>query len=141
MQNPTQENLNRDVVARFLNGTHGGHYDVIDETVSPSIRTHGFPGGNNPDSHATYKAFFADFNRAFADMRFDTHAMVAEGDQVAVRFHVGVTHVDDYAGVAASGARVGFDGMAIYRLDQGRIAETWLQLDALSLMQQIGALQ
>ena len=133
---------NRAVVERFLAGTHSpglAGLDVIDETVSPAIVCHGFPGGD-PVDHDSYKAFFRTFQSAFSDMAFQVHAIVADAQFVSARFRVTCRHTADFAGVVADGAEVVFDGMVLYRMEEGLIAETWLHLDQLALLSQIGAL-
>lgn len=133
---------NRRTVARFLAGTHGpdlAGLAVIDETVSPAIVCHGFPGGD-PVDRESYKAFFRTFRQAFDGMAFTTHVTVADEAFVAVRWRVEVDHVGAFAGVEPDGRRIGFDGMALYRMERGLIAETWLHIDELQLLAGIGAI-
>lgn len=126
-------------VRRFLEHTHSGRFDVIDELVDENIVTHGFPGGSNPASREEYKAFFEWLDALWADMVFDLHALVADKDHVAARFTVTATHASDAMGIPATGRRVAFDGMALYRVRDGRIAETWLHPDNLAILEQLGA--
>ena len=65
--------------------------------------------------------------------------MVVEDDHVAVRFHIQATHQDQFAGIPASGNKVDFTGMVLYRLRDRRIAETWLHPDVTTLMSQLTA--
>ena len=131
---------NRDTVLRFFHGTHSGDVDVIDETVSPNIVTHGFPC-HSPQSIGEYKQFFRDFGAGFSNMTYKIPSALAEGDRVAVRFSIAVDHTGAYLGIAPTGKRVEFEGMVLYRLDHGLIVETWLHLDGLSFMSQIGAVK
>ncbi|MGB8434171.1 MAG: ester cyclase [Burkholderiales bacterium] len=131
--------LNKRNVLRFLEDTHSGRFDVIDELVAPEIRTHGFPGGRNPASRDEYKQFFARLDAAFPGMEMSIDAMVGDQDQVAARFTVSGVHQAEFAGVPRTGRRVSFGGMAIYRMRNGQIAETWLYPDNLALLQQLGA--
>jgi predicted ester cyclase len=131
---------NRDVVIQFFDGTHGGNVEVIDQTVSPNIVTHGFPC-HSPQSIAEYKQFFRDFGAGFTNMAYKKLSVLAEGDRVAVRFSIAVDHTGEYLGIPSTGKRVEFEGMVLYRLDHGLIVETWLHLDGLSFMSQIGAVQ
>jgi predicted ester cyclase len=135
--NPAAER-NRITVRHFLDQTHSGNLSVIEETVAPGIVTHGFPG-HSPQNREEYKQFFADFGAAFANMEYRTLALVADETCVAARFFVGVDHTGPYNGVAPTGRRVEFTGMGLYRMENGKIAETWLQLDVVSLLGQIGA--
>jgi predicted ester cyclase len=141
MNDKTIITVNEATVRRFFDGTHNGDLDVIDTTVSPAIVTHGFPGGTNPSSHESYKQFFRDFAASFSDMSYEITDLVAGSDRVAVRFHIDVQHTGPFAGIAPSGRRIGFDGMVLYRLENGLIAETWLHADLLALLTQIGALE
>lgn len=131
---------NIDTVLRFFEGTHSGRLDVIDETVDAGIVTHGFPGGFDPASRADYRAFFEGLEQLWPDMEFDIGTVVADEHHVAVRFTIEGTHSSDALGVPATGRRVRFSGMVLYRMKDGRIAETWLHPDNLSILQQIGAL-
>lgn len=130
---------NKRNVLRFLEDTHSGKFDIIEEVVSPDIVTHGFPGAN-PSNRDEYKQFFSVLDATFRDMGLTVEALVAEDDKVAVRFTVSGVHVGEYLGIKPTGRAVSFTGMVIYRLKDGRIAETWLHPDNLTLLQQLGAI-
>ncbi len=136
----TTELHNRRVVRRFLEGTHAAALDlaVIDDCVVDDVVCHGFPGGN-PTDRASYKAWFEGFRAGFSNPSFELPALLADGDFVAARWIVGGDHTGSFAGVPATGRRVVFDGVALYRLHEGRIAETWLYADEAALMAGIGA--
>jgi predicted ester cyclase len=132
---------NKTVVRRFFDGTHTGQLDVIDDTVAEDIVTHGFPGGANPHDRESYKQFFRGFAQSFSDMKFEILAMVADEHHVAVRFKIDVVHTGPFAGVAPTGRPVSFTGMVQYRVRDGQIAETWLHVDQLALLAQVGAIE
>ena len=80
----TQEIIDRNktTVMAFLEGTHSPDIEdvrIIDDTVSPDIVCHGFPGFPNGEffDRESYKAFFRVFRESFSDMRFTVHALVA----------------------------------------------------------------
>lgn len=142
MTNTQKTETAKSLVLRFLNGTHSRDLKdlcVIDSTVADRVVCHGFPGGN-PFDHESYKAFFRVFRRSFDDMDWTVHNLVAEGDHVSARWEIAATHCGEFAGVPATGRRVRFDGMVLYRLADNRIAETWLYINEVSLLTQIGAL-
>lgn len=64
--------------------------------------------------------------------------MLAEGDNVAVRFTWRATHQGDFMGIPATGRQIAVPGIIIYRIANGKIAEHWLQMDSNALMQQLG---
>jgi predicted ester cyclase len=132
---------NRATVERFLAGTHSKNIadvDVIDETVGTNIACHGFPGIEISD-HESYKTFFRVFRRSFDDMDWTVHALVADERYVSARWEIEATFCGDFAGVKADGRRVTFDGMVLYRMEGGLIIETWLYINEMALLRQIGA--
>ena len=80
------------------------------------------------------------FNTAFPDGHTTIEEMIAEGDLVATRFTTAGTHRGELMGVAATGRRVEVTATSIYRIADGKLAEGWVNFDALGLLQQIGAL-
>lgn len=48
-------------------------------------------------------------------------------------------HTGEFLGIPPTGRRVSMSGIAIHRVQDGRIVEHWAQIDALGLLQQLGA--
>ena len=63
--------------------------------------------------------------------------MNADGDTVAVRYTVGGTHSGEYRDVEPTQQRVEWTGMAMYRVEDGNIAEIWIEEDRLGLLEQL----
>jgi steroid delta-isomerase-like uncharacterized protein len=89
---------------------------------------------------AAGKARFGAFRGAFPDLEATLHEVVAQDDEVAVRYTLTGTHEGPFAGVEATGKRVTLSGLAIFRVADGRIAEGWGCADTLGLLQHLGAL-
>jgi predicted ester cyclase len=64
--------------------------------------------------------------------------MVAEGDKVAARCSVRAKHEGDFLGRAATQAPVEFTGIAIVRIENGKIVEAWNNFDFQTLHKQVG---
>jgi steroid delta-isomerase-like uncharacterized protein len=79
------------------------------------------------------------FRTAFPDMDKQVRACLGEDDRVLVQYDVTMTHEGELMGVEATGESVDVTGMVLYRFEDGRIAEGWINYDALGIMQQIGA--
>jgi steroid delta-isomerase-like uncharacterized protein len=77
---------------------------------------------------------------AFPDARFPVADVIAEGDKVAVRHNFQGTHREPFQGVPASDRPVDIGGIAIFRMEDGKVVEAWLNADFLGLLQQIGAI-
>ncbi|HYM84268.1 MAG TPA: ester cyclase, partial [Candidatus Dormibacteraeota bacterium] len=74
-----------------------------------------------------------------SEARFDVEAMIAEGDQVAVRLMASATQVGPFMGMPPSGRRYTIGEIHWFRVRDGRIVEHWHQFDQLGLMRQLGA--
>jgi predicted ester cyclase len=74
---------------------------------------------------------------AFPGYVIEPHALVADGDLVAMRGTFRGTHHGAFAGVEATGKEVSAELLIFYKLVDGRIAEHWMQLDVMALMQQL----
>jgi len=65
--------------------------------------------------------------------------LLAEGNQVAIHWRVEGTHQGDYLGVAATSKPVTYQGIALLRVEDGKIVDDIAYWDNLSILQQIGA--
>lgn len=80
---------------------------------------------------------------AFPDLRVEPDAIVAEdrGDTVAMRWTAIGTHEGDFRGTPPTGARVEYQLMGMFRVEDGQIAGVWLVSDRLTLLQQLGVFE
>jgi steroid delta-isomerase-like uncharacterized protein len=81
----------------------------------------------------------ANFRQGFPDVVSTIEDIIAEGDKVVARWRSRATHRGEYMGTPASGKEVQFTGISIYRIEEGKIAQSWTVEDQLGLMAQIGA--
>jgi predicted ester cyclase len=89
------------------------------------------------DSEA-WTQFLAGFVTGFPDLRLTVEDAVGEGDLVAQRVHFAGTHTGEFQGLPPTGRKVEFSGLELNRFVDGRVAEHWFQLDALTLLRQLG---
>ena len=66
---------------------------------------------------------------AFPDLFFEVVDLLFDGNKIAMRYVGSATHRGDYAGVAATGKKFTYDGIAIFHMDGNRIAEAWSHSD------------
>ena len=112
-------------------------HDLVEEFLTENIELH---GSGLPPGLEVVKQWFATFAAAFPDGYTTIEDMVAEGDRVVARAAFNGTHRAEVQGIPATGKTVNMPGIAIFRLDNGKIAEGWLVNDNLSLMQQLGVI-
>jgi predicted ester cyclase len=89
------------------------------------------------DSEA-WTRFLAGFVEGFPDLQITVEDAVAEGDLVAQRVHFEGTHTGEFQGLPPTNRKVSFSGLELNRFVDGQVAEHWFQLDALTLLQQLG---
>jgi len=75
---------------------------------------------------------------AFADIRDTIDELVAEGEKVVVRWTSRGSHQAEFMGVAPTGRHVRFSGMRLFRMAENKIAESWVNIDQLGLLEQLG---
>jgi steroid delta-isomerase-like uncharacterized protein len=85
------------------------------------------------------KEFVAMFHTGAPDLEFTVEDMVAERDEVLVRWTARGTHRGTILGMAATGNHVTVAGMDLLRFKSGRIVESWPCYDLIGLLMQLGA--
>ncbi len=81
----------------------------------------------------------ADFRQGFPDVISTIEDLIAEGDKVVARWRSRATHQGNYMDIPPTGNRIEFTGISFYRIEEGKIAQSWTVEDHFGLMQQIGA--
>jgi steroid delta-isomerase-like uncharacterized protein len=137
----TTPEQNAAVVGRYFNELLSqGRTDVIEEILAPAFafRIPTLPEPiRGPDG---FRTFVTTLRTAFPDIVFTVERQIAEGDKVASRWTIQGTHRGEFLGVPASGRRVQDQGVDIFRIEGGRIAEVWVNENDFGLMQQIGGI-
>ena len=86
------------------------------------------------------KEVIGQMRTAFPDMHWVLEEMIAESDKVASRFTWTGTHRGPFLGIPATGRSVTVKGVVIDRLVEGRMADSRILMDTLSMMQQLGVI-
>lgn len=76
---------------------------------------------------------------AFSDIEVTVEKLLAEDQLVAVRYVFTGTHTGSFQGIAPTHRRIRHSENEIYRIADGRIAESWGEGDWLGTMRQLGA--
>jgi steroid delta-isomerase-like uncharacterized protein len=128
---------NKALVRRgFEVGMNQRKLDVFDELLAPSYHNHNMPA---PSPGPTgMKQVLAMFTEAFPDLQITIEQMIAEGDRVATQGAWKGTHKGVFMGVPATGKSVSVGYIDVWRMENGKAVENWVQMDLLGLMQQLG---
>jgi len=111
--------------------------DALDETHSPDSIAHNPVIPGHPLPFDVYKQVALIHVAAFPDIKVTTEHIIAEGDKVAIHWMATGTHQAELMGIPASGRKITWTGITIYRFADGKIVESWWTYDALGMMQQI----
>jgi steroid delta-isomerase-like uncharacterized protein len=115
-----------------------GNADILDDFLAPDfVSRTPFPG--LPPTREGAKQVF----KMFVAASPGTHVvedLIAEGDKVVGRISATGTHEGDLLGVPRTGKQIHMTGMTIWRIADGKIVETWSEIDTLGLLQQLGAI-
>jgi steroid delta-isomerase-like uncharacterized protein len=78
---------------------------------------------------------------AIPDLKATVHDVVAEGDRVAVRWSAKGTNTGTGNGLPATGKPLEVGGFALFRMVDGRVAESWGMFDTMGLFRQLGLIE
>ena len=123
----------------YEQGVNKKDFDVRDGTLAGNYLGH-FPGVPPIQGIEAFKQFTSGFFTAFPDLQTTIEDLIAEGDKVAVRQTWRGTHTGDFLGIPPTGKQVVFSSTEFYRVAGGKLAEEWVELDMLGLLQQLGAI-
>jgi predicted ester cyclase len=108
------------------------------ELYDPSIAHHGV--GPEPLDQAGDRGFYEMVWAAFPGSQLTIDDTLADGDKLALRFHLAGEHKGEFMGVPATGRPVVMNGHTILSFRDGRVVERWTTSDLLSLLTQLGAI-
>ncbi len=95
-----------------------------------------------PQGMSGFMEFFDAIFKAIPDFKYSIKQIIAEGDYVWLYCRTLGTHSGgDWLGVQASGNRLDFDVVDMFRLQDGKIAEHWDVADTYSLFSQLGKIK
>ena len=133
---------NKAATRRLFDGLNQNDVAIVDELCTPDFVLHdpAGPGGWHGDginNREEYKEYLSGF---FASLpgQFTIDDMIAEGDKVMARWTYRSTHQGQWRGVTPSGKEVTFTATCAYRFVDGKLAESWQNVDNLGVLKQLG---
>jgi steroid delta-isomerase-like uncharacterized protein len=129
---------NKELMTRFFAETSAGNPDAMVEMIADDFVVH-TPIPNIAPGKAGFRAFMDVFFGAFPEQTTVVQDVLAEGGKVAVRHTHNVVHGGVFVGMPPTGKKASVEGIEIFRIENGKIAEMWHQDDLLSLLIQLGA--
>lgn len=116
--------------------TQKGNLAAADEILTSDFVSH-VNGQDMPGAEGA-KQLATAIRTAFPDLRITHHEAIVSGNRVAIRWTTDATHRGDYFGVPPTGKQIHVEGLDLFHIRDGKIAEVWIVFDNLSVMQQMG---
>jgi steroid delta-isomerase-like uncharacterized protein len=111
-------------------------FALADDLIGEGIAFRGSLGVK-VEGRESFKEYMRTVRRAFPDFHNRIEELIAEGDRVVARLTYTGTHQGELFGVGATGRRVSYAGVAIFRIAGGRIVEGWVLGDLYGLVRQL----
>ena len=125
-----------DLIRRWLRMADGGFVGDFGEFFTPDYAGH--VSGRIHMDLAELERLERGFAAAFRDARRTVEELWGHGDRVVLRLLTRARHAGDFNGIAATGREITMTAIVIYRFRDGRIAESWGELDFAGLWRQLG---
>lgn len=133
---------NKTVARRlFEEGWNKGNLSVLSEIIAKDHVNSGpgtLPG--LPTGLEGTKQLITVYRNAFPDVRFTVDEQIAEGDKVVTRWTGHGTHKGELLGIPATDRSSTVTGIAVDRIVNGKIVESWGIFDQFGMMQQLGVM-
>jgi len=132
--------INTAVVSRFIEEfKNNANPGIVDELFTPGF-VHHLPDPRLPAGKEGLKLVGQSIVGGFPDVNVTVEDLLSEGDKVIERTTARGTHTGEFNGIPPTGTAVTWTEIHIYRLEDGKIAEMWSEINLLGLLTQLGAI-
>jgi aspartyl-tRNA synthetase len=121
-----------DFYRRYITCWNARRLDELLDYVAADIQVNG--------EHKTPAQYVAGMDEVFLavpDFHWDLQHLLVDGAWISAHFTVTGTHQGPFRGIPATGRSIATQEFAVYRLDDGRIAEFWGTVDNAALLDQL----
>lgn len=134
-----QLEANKELVQRFASAINAADWDALDELLTEDFRRH---SQATPDvqvnSREEFKQLQESFLESIPDQHISEEMLIAEGDKVACYATYSGTQTGPMGEFPITGKPVEIKFLSIFRIEEGRIAELWVEWDNLAMLAQLG---
>ncbi|MEZ4564893.1 MAG: ester cyclase [Thermomicrobiales bacterium] len=136
---PATPAANAQVVRDWYAAIDAGDLAAFDEVMAPVVVQHAADFANAQGLDEV-KANFGPFLAAYSGLHHELEDVVAADDLVAVRVQAHGDQQGEFMGIPATGQEIAWTSLALYRIECGKIAEHWSEVDAVGRLQELGAI-
>ena len=130
---------NKELINRFTQEINAGNWDALDELLTEDFKRH---CQATPDvvinSREEFKKLQESFISSMPDQKITTEMLIAEEDLVAVYATYSGTMTGPMGDFPPTGKSTASKFMTFFRIEEGRIAELWVEWDNVNMLTQLG---
>ena len=137
----SQAAANQAIIVQLVEAINRGEIaQVAEQLIAPSLTRHDLtdpePDGDEPVGTTD---MMRRLRAASPDLQFEIVDIFSSDDRVALHYLMTGTHQGHFLGVRPTGSRFQIHGINLYRLEDGKVVETWQLGDVLGFLTQVGA--
>ena len=130
-----QSDKNKEIASRMIDAINDRDYDLLDELIAPDmVRPSQATPNLNIRSLDEFKEFLKEDLKTFPDSHITTEMLIAEGDLVAGYHTYSGTQKGAMGPFPATNKKADLKFLGILRIENGKIAEMWVEWDNLSFL-------
>jgi predicted ester cyclase len=134
-----QPDVNKEIALKMINAINDRNYEMLDEVIAADIVRHCQATPDlNIRSLDEFKEFLKVDGKTFPDSYITTEILIAEDDKVAGYFTYSGTQEGAMGPFPPKGKKADLKYLGILRIEDGKIAEMWVEWDNISFLTQLG---
>lgn len=133
------DDQNKAISRRVWEVFASGDLGELDDLVAPGAAFHDTQdpfGDQRGPEHM--RSLMGMYRKSFSNMRFDIKMQLAEGDYVCTMIEAQGDNTGEIMGQPATGKHSRINLTDVDRIEDGKIAESWVTWDTLGMLQQLG---
>ena len=133
----TLQEQNKSLIHRFFEaGINQNQLNVFDEIIALNYVNYDMPApAPGPEG---LRQVVGMFKAGFPDLHATIEDAIAEDDRVATRGYITGTHNGPFMNIPPTGKSIKVAYIDLWRIEDGKAIENWVEMDMLGLMQQLG---
>jgi steroid delta-isomerase-like uncharacterized protein len=137
-----QLETNKSLVRQVAAAVEAQDWDAVDTLVKEDMHRHSRATTQFPEirSREEFKRLEQMAHEAFPDRHVTYEMMIAEGDMVAAYATFTGTNTGSFGGLPPTNKLVEVKYLAMFRIEEGQLAEVWVEWDNLARLSQLGLL-
>jgi steroid delta-isomerase-like uncharacterized protein len=132
------EEQNKALVLKWYEELDKGNIEAVIDLFAPNLLWYSPSNNPNPMSREKAREFLEMIFMAFPKWQHKIEEIIAVENKVITRAIDYTTHEGEFSGIPATGNKVEFGAIVIYRVENGKIVEMREEANILGLFMQLG---